>query len=330
MSSVKDMFDVSSIEVNSTTTSSGSGADFFKPSPDNGKQGVYEAVVRFVPYLKDKECSIIKKHETFLTHPNGTRKSVYSYRSIGQSDSCPIVKAWREMNGSKDASINERKKDFEQKEKWWCLVQILQDNNKPETVGKVMIWNFGWTLIKKIQDQMGGSSSGMKSRNPFDVINGRPMRVKVIKKAGYPEYSGCEFKSADDFDIPLYLGEGGQELSNNGEDLKKYGEYLLANSPDITKFKFKEWDDETRTFVEECIQSTLNGTVNSGNIKSSMTINDDDDDYTPPKKTTTPKKDKGADDLIKGATVSKKKEVDDFDIDDDMDDIDYDFDIEDD
>lgn len=325
MSFSNDMWDVSTISVQSEQPA-GSGADFFSPKPEKGKQGVYEAVVRFVPFLKDKDYSIIKKHETYLTHPNGTRKGVYSYRSIGAQERCPIVKTYWELHNSKDASINEQKKKFEQKEKWWCLIQILQDDNDPTSVGKIKVWNFGWTIIKKIQDQ----TSSKKPRNPFDVINGRPMRVKVITKAGYPEYSGCEFQPADDFDIPVYLGENGEGLDvSNAKDLQKYGQFLMDNSPDITKFKFKEWDEETTTFVNECIDATLTGKVNVGNIKSSMRIDDEEEEIiTTSKKSAPPKRDKNAEDLV-NVNVSKKTTTKTASIDDDISDEDFDFSDED-
>lgn len=338
MSNLADLFDVSDVETKALevpVTGGNFGKDYFKPSPKDGKGGVYEAVVRFIPYLKDKDKTIVKKHEVYLEHPDGKSKSVYSYRSIGKADECPIVRAYfdlkKQFDKTKDASIEAKMKKLVQREKWWVLVQILEDNNKPENVGKIMVWNIGNTLINKIQEEMNTNGS-KKGRNVFDIFKGRLMNVKVGTKKDYPNYDLCSFERADEFNFPVYIGEGGKELEvtpDNAKQTKLYADFLLANSPDMTLFEFKEWDEETSKFVNDCIQAFFGNYSSSGTIRSSVTITDDEDDDFSPKPAATQKKKQAVivddeEELINPKITSKKakpvvslddEDFDDFDID---------------
>lgn len=327
MANAQDLLDVSDYNY---TENKSSTTKYYKPSPDSGINGVYKAVVRFVPYVKSKEHSLITKYETYLKDPEtGTGKYVDSYRTINEK--CPIQDAFFTCYHSKDASIEQHKDEFSQRQQHYANVQILQDPNKPENVGKIMTWKFG----KKIHDQIEAEENpgpGKRKRKPFDVFEGRPFSIEIYKKGDWPNYDRCKFISADDLiDCPSYLGPNGQELDvnrDNPEDVKVYAEYILENSPDITVNAFKPWDDETKDYVTRVINTLLNN-EGSSQIKASMTVNEATAPTASPvsePETTTPLDDDIADDLelSKAADTSSSETIDEDDILANVDDIDLD------
>lgn len=271
----QDLLDVSNYNY---TEEIDTGSDYFKPSPKSGIQGVYKAVVRFVPYLKDKEHSLIRKFECYLKNPeDGTAKYVDSYRTINEK--CPIQDAFFECYNSKDISIEQHKEIFSQKEQFYANVQVLKDPNKPENVGKIMQWKFGIKVKEKLENEEN-PGAGKKARKPFDVFDGRPFSIEVYQKGDWPNYDKCEFVNGDDLiDCPMYLGPNKQPLDvsrDNTEDVKIYAEFLLENSPELTKNLFKPWTPQIREYVNTVINSVLNKQSNN-QIKAKLTVSSDVD-----------------------------------------------------
>lgn len=272
MANAQDLLDVSGYNYTEETNTS---SEYFKPSPKAGIQGIYKAVVRFVPYLKDKEHSLIKKYECYLKDPeDGSGKYVDSYRSINEK--CPIQDAFFECYNSKDATIEQHKDDFSQREQFYANVQILKDPNKPENVGKIMQFKFGRKIKEKLEGEEN-PGAGKKARNPFDVFEGRPFAIDIYKKGDWPNYDKCEFVNGDDLiDCPLHLGPDKQPLNvtrDNPEDVKIYAEFLLENSPELTKNLFKPWTDQTRDFVNRVINSVFNR-ESSSQIRANLTVSE--------------------------------------------------------
>lgn len=256
-------------------------SDRFNPVPKKGINGVYKATIRFVPFLKDKSKSLITKYCSYLEDPVSKESmTVDSYRSIGKSDICPIKQTFFKCYYSDDATIKQYEDMFKQRENHWSLIQILEDVQAPETVGKIFYWKFGYKIKQKF-DQEANPSKG-KRRDPFDIFEGRPMQIEVYEKGGYNNYDNCQFFDPEEGEYSLLID--GKPLTEDS-DLNEAAEWVIANSPDMTRFEFQEWDQETTDFVNLVINNLFNGTSSGQyqgklNVSTTDDVDDVDDDYT--------------------------------------------------
>ena len=76
MGSNFDIFDVTSNDIKDANHSV-SDNNLYKPSPENGRNGTYNAIIRFVPFWKEPKKSLINKWTYFLEDPvSGKKRTV--------------------------------------------------------------------------------------------------------------------------------------------------------------------------------------------------------------------------------------------------------------
>lgn len=266
MPNAADLFDVSDLDFQ--TKSSGIKEHLFQPKPDNGIAGVYSAIVRFVPYLKDKPNSIVTKYQIYLKDPlTGKGRYLDCPRTINQKDI--ISDAYWFCENSDDASLKMQSSTFSSSLACTGVIQVLHDPNKPENVGKLLLWNFGIKIKSKYDTEEKNSK-----RKPLDVINGRPFRLDVKMVKNFPNYDDCLFISSDDWDdaIPKWIGPNGERLDMSKKaDQEVYAKYLMESSPDPRSEAYKEWTPEDEEYVNKIINMVINKESN-GQIQSGMVV----------------------------------------------------------
>lgn len=240
----------------------------FLPNAKNGKNGEYKAVIRFVPWHVDPEHPIITKVQAFVVDPTTNRgRTIDSPRSVNQQ--CPIVDMfWNLMNTQRQEFKDIAKKCLSSYTVYTALVQIISDEQHPENVGKILPWRFKKTIWDKIYNEMHPQMG--KAYNPFDIINGRYFSIKVTLKSGFNNYDNCLF-----FD---YQGENGEtsgmwfknttgnfEIVTAHSDRQVVYDYLVANTPDMTKYQYNEWTEDDSRFVNNVL-NTLSSYANLGTV----------------------------------------------------------------
>ena len=88
----------------------------FRPNPKKGQNGVFEAVVRFLPNPKDPaNKSIITKYCAYLTHPvSQVKMSIDCPSTIGQQD--PIQNTFFALRNAANPVLQENSKQFSRKQ----------------------------------------------------------------------------------------------------------------------------------------------------------------------------------------------------------------------
>ena len=61
-----DIFDFSTEDIKDAKSVGSLDLDLYKPSPENGRNGSYSSIIRFIPWWKDSKNSIVKKWTVFL------------------------------------------------------------------------------------------------------------------------------------------------------------------------------------------------------------------------------------------------------------------------
>jgi len=222
----------------------------FKPDANAGRDGVYKAVVRFLPWHKDPKKSIMKKWSCWLVNPgNDEAKMVDCPSKVGKKSVLQDM-FWK---FKKSDSVAEQKlaENFSRRQRFASLVQIIKDDNNPENVGKIMVWPYGVKIFNKLQAEMKPEFG--KPHIPFDLFEGKPFLVHITKVAGYNNYDNCRFL---DERVPVSID--GTEMQKSQEDMGKIKAFL-EQSPDLSSYDYQDWDSATEDFVNEVIRNTVPG-----------------------------------------------------------------------
>ena len=118
------------------------GGEIYSPAADKGRDGVYKAVIRFVPFVHNPAKSRLNKYYAWLTDPDtGDGFSVDSPRSVGKK--CIINDAYWKLKKSTNLKEQEKADGLNTMTSYYSLVQIVKDPNQPELEGKIMVFKFG-------------------------------------------------------------------------------------------------------------------------------------------------------------------------------------------
>lgn len=228
--------------------------EFYKPYPENGKDGVYKALVRFLPNQAEPAKSKIHKYYVYLNDPvSGDGFSVDCPSTVGKKSILKDI-FWK-LKNSHSAADQELARSFSRKEDYYSLIQIVQDKNKPELEGKIMIFKFGKKINDLIESQLKPEYGD--PINPFDLFNGKEFSIHVRKVGDWNNYDLCQFVG----DRKPITIEGSQ-MQKNQDDMNKIIEYLKTGPQNLTSFDYKDWNEE----VTEKVMSVIRNTVPDGRM----------------------------------------------------------------
>ena len=114
----------------------------YKPTADDGKDGTYKALIRFVPNIENPRNSLVKKYVNWLTGPDGESKLVDSPSSIGEH--CPVSDAFFILRKSESAVDRKASDKLKRREQYVSLVKIIKDPQQPELEGTYKVFKFGY------------------------------------------------------------------------------------------------------------------------------------------------------------------------------------------
>lgn len=247
MENFQDIFNLSNEDFVEKSTSKES--ELYKPSAKDGKENVYKALIRFVPWYKDPRKSKIKKFSYWLEDPlTGDGFSVDCPSTVNQKS--VIQDTFWKLKKSPSVAEQKQSDKFKRRENYYALIQILKDEQKPELVGKIKVFKFGQKLNAIIQSELQPEYG--KPFNPFDPLKGRPMALTVTLQQAFNNYDQSKFVGEE---FPCVLN--GKKIESDKESMQAFFEYLKTNSPDLSNYDFKEWDEELRAKVKSVIENTV-------------------------------------------------------------------------
>lgn len=168
---------------------------------------------------------------------------------------CPIFTQWKKVRFNSNLSDEVR----EAAKKWWnenkrsadyILVQVIEDKNQPEWVGRIAPWKIPSTVLKKVESKRNPSKdSGKVSVDVLNYLTGRVLDVEVVPGPDDPKdrnryfreisYDLCEFDSEV---CPIIKVDGTPLFTDEEVELiEKYDKKLTA----IAKMKSPEERDKS-------------------------------------------------------------------------------------
>ena len=250
--------------------------DEYKVNFKDGKGGIYESVVRFIPNVADPTKCIMAKQISWVKNPV-TQKGIYvdDPRSVGEFS--PVVDMFFKCRNTNNAQIQEfGKAHLSTKQQYAALVQIIQDENHPELVGKIKVLRFG----KKVWDKLHNEEHPTMGQgyNPFHPIYGRYFHIKCVSQSGFNNFDQSSFidnRNAQGisttgfyYEDPAYPGQMVPVTENSNQ--QAVADWLAANSPDLSKYDYQPWTAEQQTFVNEVLAIIGNYLQGGGNLQTNL------------------------------------------------------------
>jgi hypothetical protein len=222
----------------------------YKPSADKGKEGVYSAVIRFIPWHKEPKKSRMKKWTCWLKDPlSGNGKYIDCPSTINEKSK--LQDMYFKLKKSDSVADKELADNFSRRQKITSLIQVIQDKNNPELEGKILIWSYGVKINNKIQEVLEPEYG--EPQNPFNLNTGKAFMLKISKVSGYNNYDSCKFLDQ----IQPIMIDGEPVLADSAENKTRILEFLQEESPDLSSYDYQPWTEETHEYVNSVILNTV-------------------------------------------------------------------------
>ena len=261
MSYIDDImgFDPTNLEAfQEPTSTSNFNENIYKTNPlkySKSEDGHYRSIVKIIYNPLDVRKSIIKQENYFIQDAEG---SLLVRSKLSNDDrECPIFKAWKKLWFSNDEDKkNWAKQMFDKSSSQWVLVQVLEDENQPELVGKILAWKLPKTIFTKMSAKMNPSPESKKAPVAImDYLIGNPLEIDVAPGPDDPaqperrqreiNYDLCEFSG--DY-APIIKVDGTPLFDDN--ELEIIENFVTAKA-NITKAKSNAKKEEAEKALEE-------------------------------------------------------------------------------
>lgn len=251
------------------------------------KKKGYRSVVRFLPnFTKEGKLgqSAIEKITHYVDIKSAKELSGWFDSPKNFNEKCPLTDLYYSMTNSKNAVLIEKAKCLKYSKKYYSYVLILEDEQQPELVGKIMIMQYGKTLKDKILAERNGEISGVPC-NVFDLAAGKDfvLLVKEIQTGDetYPDYKNSMFKP-ETSSLPVYFEEKNSfknvpllegRVDPKAQTMVK--EFLLKREHELEEFAAKPLTDDQHAKITEISNFLLGKSSSSFNSSHSTASSDD-------------------------------------------------------
>jgi len=234
-----DIFNVSVKDLDTGDRPASMGSDLYTPKPDQGQDGTYRSLIRFLPNIKNPRKPFVRKFVYWLEDRDGNGFYADSPSTVG--DKCPVQDMFFKLRNSESAVDKKMSEGLKRREVFYALVQIVKDPQNRDLEGQVKVFKFGYKIKTKIDEELNPQFD--EPTQVFDPFEGKNFELVISKKGGYPNYDSCKFhgnRSAMELE--------GTAVTDSDESRKAILEFL-NDSPDLGNFEYKPWNDEQRNKV---------------------------------------------------------------------------------
>ena len=254
------------------------------------KKKGWRSVVRFLPNLT-KEGKVGQSAIDKITHyvdiKSAKELSGWFDSPKNFNEKCALTDLYYTMQNSKNAILIEKSKQLKYSKKYYSYVLVLEDEQQPELVGRIMIMQYGKTIKDKISAESRGEISGVRC-NVFDLSQGKDfvMVVKEIQTGDetYPDYKMSMFKP-EVTSLPIYFKDKNAFKNAPVKDGKidpsvqgKIKDFLIDREHDLEEYAPKKLSDEQQAKITE-ITNFLTGKASSS-FSASKEAKPSSDDFT--------------------------------------------------
>lgn len=210
-----------------------------RPADSKSEDGKYRATIKVIYNPFNLRQSVLEQQSYGLQDADGWFTVVSSLTN--NDTSCPIFKAWKKCHYAEKGSnlwLQAATKDndpngrglFDKRFARYVTVQVIEDKNQPELVGKYMFWKMPKSVWDVINAKMNPSVESKKAAIPvMDFLFGRSIDIEVTPgpdDPSAPERKQRETKYMAELseDVVSCVNPDGSPLLNDSEQavLDKY------------------------------------------------------------------------------------------------------------
>jgi hypothetical protein len=235
-------FDIFSVSVNDLDTGdrqNTGGSDLYSPKPDQGQDGTYRSLIRFLPNIKNPRKPFVRKFVYWLEDRDGNGFYADSPSTVG--DKCPVQDLFFKLRNSESAVDKKMSESLKRREVFYALVQIVKDPQNRDLEGQIKVIKFGYKIKAKIDEELNPQFD--EPTQVFDPFEGKNFELVISKKGGYPNYDSCKFQGSKSAMVIK-----GESITDTNEGRATVLDYL-KDAPDLGNFDYKAWNDEQRNKV---------------------------------------------------------------------------------
>jgi len=221
------------------------GSDLYSPKPDQGVDGTYSSLIRFLPNLKNPRKPFVRKFVYWLEDEDGNGFYVDSPSTVG--DNCPVQDLFFKLRNSDSAVDNKLSEKLKRREVFYSLIQIVKDPQNPDLEGQIKVYKFGWKIKQKIDEELNPKFD--EPVQVFDPFEGKNFELVISKKAGFPNYDSSKFQGKLS---PMTID--GKKVSNTDAGKQAILAYL-EGSPELETWDYTPWSPEERKKVTNVLHS---------------------------------------------------------------------------
>jgi hypothetical protein len=248
MSDNFDIFNLGVEDVETHQPEKTSTNEVYKPTADDGKDGTYKALIRFVPNPENPRKSLIQKYVHWLTNSSGDGKLVDSPQTIGEH--CPIADVFWKLRKSDSAVDRKASEKLKRRQQYYSLVKIVKDPQNPELEGTYKVFKFGYKIKEKIDAELKPEFG--EPTQVFDLFEGKNFELVITRQGEYNNYDKSKFSSNRS---AILMGDTPAERSQETMATIKSE---LESAPSLGQYDYKAWDEDTRAFVNNVLRMYLN------------------------------------------------------------------------
>lgn len=236
-------FDTNNLSIFDETPKAEANPRIYKTNPvklSKSEDGHYHAKIRILYNPFNIRESVVKSVKYNMRDTDGFFQA--DSKLAINDKKCPIFTAWKKLHFAKTAdgkpdTVKDEwsKEKFDKSETKWVLVQIIEDENQPEEVGKFKAWKLPFTIWEKMEAKMHPTSDKKTPVALMDYLFGPALELDVAPGEDDPKhperkereisYSLCEFETDP---TPLMTLEA--EPLFDEEQLEFIEEYFAAKS----------------------------------------------------------------------------------------------------
>jgi hypothetical protein len=250
------------------------------------KRKGWRSVVRFLPNLtQDGKIgqSAIEKITHYVDIKNPRELSGWFDSPKNFGDKCPLTDLYYTMQNSKNAILIDKSKQLKYSKKYYSYVLVIEDEQQPELVGKIMIMQYGKTIKDKISSERNGEISGVPC-NVFDLAQGKDfvLFVKEIQTGDetYPDYKMSMFKQ-EVSSVQIFIKDKGFKhapLVDGKIDPAAQGKvkaFLLDREHQLEDFEPRRLTEEQQSKISDITNFLTGKSSNSFAAKESKPVSED-------------------------------------------------------
>jgi len=234
-------FDIFSVSVKDLDTGDrpAPSSDLYTPKPDQGTDGTYRSLIRFLPNVKNPRKPFVRKYVYWLEDRDGNGFYADSPSTVG--DKCPVQDMFFKLRNSESAVDKKMSEGLKRREVFYALVQIVKDPQNRDLEGQVKIMKFGYKIKTKIDEELNPQFD--EPTQVFDPFEGKNFELVISKKGGYPNYDSCKFQGSQ-----TAMSIGGESVTSDDAGRTAILDFI-KDAPELANFDYRPWNDEQRNKV---------------------------------------------------------------------------------